>query len=64
MWGAAGGFDSVSGCISELLNVNRHPPQCTGVATVTAEDETGPQTLMEVNAPYFKMGAKLLSESS
>jgi hypothetical protein len=28
---------------SELLNVNPHPPQRTGVAT--AEDKTGPQTL-------------------
>ena len=58
LWAAAGRIDSDSG----LLNVNPHPPQRTGVAT--AEDETGPQTLMEVNTPYVKMGAKFLSESS
>ena len=58
LWAAAGRIDSDS----ELLNVNPHPPQRTGVAT--AEDETGPQTLMEVNTPYVKMGAKFLSESS
>lgn len=58
LWAAAGRIDSDS----ELHDVNPQPPQRTGVTT--AEDETGPQTLIEVNTPCVKMGAKFLSESS